>query len=126
MATIKQEDLTHFYGTTAYYKHWTPHLVFTDGVRYLAENGAMWLVDAIASYQPQLSGNQRLQEFQLWNLKLDGNGGAVLTCQEDSNQPNIVKQEIEYTDFPFAIKLYVEPGSFAGKPVRVLLLPSEH
>ena len=116
--TITQADLAQYYGTMQHYQH--PFgLKFTDGVHYLLTNGAGWLVDAVASYQGEpCLDTESLHEFQLWNLKLDGKGGAVLTCQEDSNTPNVVEQKIEYTDFPFDIKLYVEGG--------VLLLPSEH
>ena len=119
MTTITQQDLNHFYGTMQYYRHWTGFLNLTDGVQYLNTNGAGWLIDAIASYQGEKAlRTQELREFQLWNLKLDGKGGAVLTCQADSNTPNLVEQKIEYTDFPFDIKLYVENG--------VLLLTTEH
>jgi len=117
--TITKQDLSNYYGTMEHFGHWTGRLKFTDGIQYLNTNGAGWLVDAIASYQGEIAlRTQEMREFQLWNLKLDGKGGAVLTCQEDCATPNVVEQKIEYTDFPFDITLYVEGG--------VLLLPSEH
>jgi hypothetical protein len=90
----------------------------------LAEKaGAVWLIDAIASHQPKVLRNKMLQEFQLWTLKVKDKT-AVLTCQEDTGTKNIVKQEIEYTDFPLEeITLYVEP---MGNGQFCLLLPSEH
>ena len=115
---IKKEDLDQFCGSQTKYRHWLYNLVFTEGVHYLMANGASWLVDVIASHQPSLKNNQRLQEFQVWNLTLDGKGGCVVSCQEDSNTPMVVEQKIEYTDFPFDIKIYVENGC--------ILLPSEH
>ena len=114
--------LGYFTGTEHYYKHWLPGLVFTDGVKYLADKaGAYWLIDIVASYQPKLRKmSSGLREFQLWTLKVnEETREAVVTCQADLNTPNVVRQLIPYTDFPLAeIKLYVEGN--------VLLLPSEH
>jgi hypothetical protein len=120
-----QAALPHFTGSENFYRHPLSGLIYTDGIQYLAENagnGAYWLIDAIGSYQrdQKVRGNPRLMEFQLWELKLNGKGGAVLTCREDSGKGNPPKitQEIEYTDFPLdEIKLYVENNT--------LCLPSE-
>ena len=119
---ITQYELAQFTGSEHFYRHWTRQLIYTDGCQYLSENGAAWLIDAIASYQPELKKNPRLQEFQLWEMKLNGKGGCVLTCREDTRIEPAVTQNIEYTDFPFDIKLYVE----AGEAGLVCLLPSEH
>ena len=90
-----------------------------------------WLIDAIASYQPglsrrvsQFSGELGI-EFQIWFLRVNTEAStAVLTCHEDWDEenpgayPEIVRQEIPYTDFPLPeIKLYCEN--------RVLMLPTE-
>jgi len=114
---LKKEDLQGFIGTDDYYKHWTGKLVYTDGVKYVAEKGgAHWLIDAIASYQFKLSGIP----FQIWILRVDlENNTAVLTMQEDSGEPELVRQEIKFTDFPLdEIKFYLVDG--------VLMLPSEY
>lgn len=109
--------LESFHGTQNYYKHWTGLLLYTDGVRFLAqEAGAYWLIDAIASYQ--VKKKVRAIPFQLWELEVKNNEG-VLTMKEDCDKPNVVKQEISYTDFPLdKIKLYLIDG--------ILLLPSEY
>jgi len=110
-------ELAGFTGTENHYQHWLG-LRYTDGVKFLAERaGAYWLIDAIASWQPQAS---RIDpDFQLWQLTVGDDHTAVLTFQRDSDLPAIIRQEIEYTDFPLSrITLYVENG--------VLLLPSEH
>jgi len=114
---ITKQDLANFYGSENHYRHWLRKLHYTDGIHYLEANGAAWLLDAIASYQgsPKLR-TQRLQDFQLWELTVTGNS-AVLTCKGDSNEKPVIRQKIEYTDFPFTIKIYVENG--------VALLPSE-
>jgi hypothetical protein len=128
--TITEEGLRQFYGTEGYYRHWTGHLVYTDGVHYLVENGAAWLVDAIASHQinPALKAVPGMQDFQLWKLQVhkhptpDMPEMATLYGYEDSDKPPVITQKIEFTDFPLEeIKLFVERGE-----ELVLLLPSEH
>lgn len=107
-------------GTEAYHRS-ALGLVHTDGVKIMAEMcEAWWLVDAIASYQPKLMRHERLQQFQFWKLTLDGKGGAVLECRQDSDEPCDVSQLIPFTDFPLpeGIELWVESG--------ILILPSEH
>jgi hypothetical protein len=122
MSTLTQNDLTQFSGSECLYKMSEISILrYTEGVRYLAQNGgAYWLLDAIEIYQHDklIKNNQRLQDFQLWQLQLDGKGGCWLICSEDSNVKPIIRQYIPYTDFPFSIKLYVECGC--------LLLPNEH
>jgi hypothetical protein len=126
-ATFTEGDLGQFYGTENYYRHWTRQLVYTDGIHYLAEHGAAWLVDAVASYQTEPKLNKGdLADFQIWHLKVNADKSAVLTCKADSGRPAVVTQNIEYTDFPLGeLKLYVELGGVGGKPVKVLMLPSE-
>ena len=118
----KTLDLSQCVGGDDYYKHFTG-LLYTDGVKTMAEQaGAYWLIDAVASYQrdKRVRNNKDLQEFQLWELHLTDTGGAILTCKRDSglSNPDVIRQVIEFTDFPEDIKLYVENG--------VLLLPQEH
>jgi hypothetical protein len=53
------QGLQHFCGTEQYFKHLFG-LRYTEGVAYLAKNGeCYWLIDAIASHQPQ-QGSFRL------------------------------------------------------------------
>lgn len=107
------KDLEQFTGTMNYYKHWTGRCKYTDGVHYVAEKaGAFWLIDAIVSYK-------RKEPFQIWTLKKNPDNSAVLTMQEDADQPIKVKQDFAYTDFPLdEIKFYLIEG--------VLILPSEY
>jgi hypothetical protein len=114
-------NLGQFTGTDQYHRHL--NLLCTDGAMFLAEHAdCFWLLDAIASYQPKLTTNPRLRDFQLWELVVRGDGGfnaAVLICTDGDTADPIVTQTIEATDFPLpSIRLYVESG--------VLLLPSEH
>jgi len=110
------ENLSQFTGTENYYPY-NFGIMLTDGIKYLADNAdCYWLLDIVASYQ----FNKELENapFQIWELKAKNEKGIV-TCKEDSNMPEIVKQKIPYTDFPLAkIKLYLIDG--------VLMLPSEY
>ena len=117
--TLTAADLEQFIGSEHYYKHWTNIIQYTDGVAYMAKaGGAYWLIDAIASYQGEK--HFELDELQLWELvKSDDGDSAVLTARRDTGLPPVIKQEIEYTDFPLQeIKLYVKNG--------ILFLPSEY
>lgn len=113
--------LQQFTGTEKLYRHPLSKLVYTDGVKYLADAaGAYWLIDAVGSYQtrPELRG----ERLQMWRLERDGDR-ARLTCSRDIENGRpvdvYVTQDITFTDFPLAgVTLYVADG--------VLLLPSEY
>ena len=121
-AGITKQALDGFYGPSQWYRHPFGRLVYTDGIHFLVENGAAWLLDVVASYQ-SAKLDQQTEGFQLWILKVNADRSCVVTCQADSNTPNLVEQKIPYTDFPLdEIKLYVEGE---GKD-RVCLLPQEH
>ena len=117
---LTQTELDAFVGTENIYQH-SLGICYTDGVKYLATKGeAFWLLDAIASHQTQqILSQPELQEFQIWELTVAEDKSAVLTCRADTNTEPVVRQEIEYTDFPLkSLKLYLEE--------KVLLLPSEY
>jgi len=129
MLTIEElkKELNGFIGTECYYQHFTGGK-FTDGVKHLADRAeAYWLIDAIFSWQGERRSfefrgekRERVKDapFQIWILKV-ADSSAVLEMREDSDQPAVVRQEIEFTDFPAGeIKLYLIDG--------VLLLPSEY
>ena len=134
---LKPHELAQFTGTQDYTR-WSalfPRMVLTDGAKYVAENGggqgAYWLMDAIASHQPELRKNpdKRLQEMQFWNLAVSADKTAVLTCVADSGEPPAVEQKIAFTDFDLPeIALWVEPNNFPGDggSLLVIYLPSEH
>jgi hypothetical protein len=139
--------LRNFYGTEKYTRLSPLHgpLVCTDGIVWLAENAdCFWLIDAIASYQPQCKKDTSLRDIQFWTLtvhpkvevapmtlgavltqKQPKRGMATLICERDAGDVAI-KQEIEYTSFPLnEIKIWVEYGEVGGKPVMVAMLVSE-
>ena len=110
---LTHADLSQFIGTEQYHQHWMQQIVFTDGVKYMADvGGAFWLIDVIASYR-------RKEHFQIWELKVNPDKSCIVTMKEDTDEPVLVTQEIPFTDFPLeSIKLYLIDG--------VLLLPSEY
>jgi hypothetical protein len=129
---LTKTDLSQFTGTETYYPHWTGRLLYTDGIKYLADQGgAHWLIDAIASYQGdrRITGNPMLRNMQFWKLTVvDARG--TLTCVEDSGRVPLISQEIEFTDFPLdVVEVWVERGSVPTRggwlEALVALLPSE-
>lgn len=92
-----KEDLNHFTGTEKYYASSFGGLKLTDGIHYLRETAnCYWFIDIIESYQHKLKDIH----FQLWKIVVNDDRTAVVTCIEDIDQPNLVKQELQYTDFP--------------------------
>lgn len=110
-----KEELNNFTGTEHHFAHWSGMLKYTDGITYLQqEGGCYWLIDAIASYQL----NWQTVPFQVWTLKAKDSKG-ILTMKEDTGMPELVKQEIPYTDFPMEeVQVWVIDG--------VCILPSEY
>jgi hypothetical protein len=120
-ASPEQQDLIRelalFTGDLDRYRHWTGQLIYTPGIRHLAERaGAFWLIDLIASWQ--LDPKVRREPFQVWKLdvRLDHTAVAVAT---DGNAAILASQDIPFTDFPLpTIGVWLEEGT--------LLLPGEH
>ena len=119
---LRESDLIQFCGSSEFFQHWTKRLIYTEGVHYMAEHGgAYWLIDAVASYQPdkRITSRPDLVDFQLWELAVAEDKHATLTMRGDSGQPAVITQEIPFTDFPLEqIKFYVCNGT--------LMLPSEY
>ena len=113
-----QAALAGFCGSCEFYRHWTGHAIYTEGVHYLAGKvGAYWLIDLVVSHQ--LTPKVRREPFQVWLLKVNEDRSAVAECYDDLPGKLLARQKIEYTDFPLdEIKLYFCDGT--------LLLPSEY
>lgn len=123
------EGLAQFNGTEGYTRH-LGGLLLTDGVVYLAEEaGAWWLLDLIASYQPQIrkaaATDGRLRSMQFWKLELDGLGGCAIHCEADSGEPPVVSQAIEWTTFPLKSLTLFAQTSYEPNGL-VVMLPSEY
>ena len=90
--------------------------LITDGVKELTEIAeCYWLIDLIASYQP----NKNLDKsFQVWKLIVDKETDTAVLIGSNDIEP-IIAQEIPHTDFPISeIKLYFSNG--------VIMLPTEY
>ena|SRR3990167_8814911 len=120
--TTKQDDLLNelrqFSGTEGWHKLTFLPVLCTDGVKYLADRaGAYWLVDAIASYLP----NVRRTGDRMAVCKLKKIAKSWLLTLEAGEKT--IKQKIEYSDFPLEeITLYLCDNGFSW----CLLLPSEY
>jgi hypothetical protein len=101
--------LENFTGSQNLYFRETPtgRIEYTDGIRFLQQNGCMWLIDEIASYQTKQF--KSLDNRQFWKLRVDlETHSAKLIC-DDGNGNIRVTQEIEFTDFPLSkLDIYVE------------------
>lgn len=111
-------------GSATFTRHWSGALIYTEGVHMLAETcGAHWLVDLIASYQIDL--RVRTEGFQVWELTHpDDRALWVATMRADTDEPELVRQEIEYSDFPAELspmRLWLEQSGDQW----ILMLPRE-
>lgn len=132
---LDESTLHQFTGTEGYHR-WSPlfqNVVLSDGAKYVADNGgqngAYWLMDAIASHIPRAAKKHpMLRDMQFWELTVNmKTKSAVLTCVPDSDMKPVVRQRIPYTDFDLpSIKFYVQPQQTASGMVWVIFLPSEY
>jgi hypothetical protein len=116
--TLDESERANFTGSENWYKHWLGKTLFTDGVKFVAEQaGAFWLIDEIAINQTR--PKVRAEEFQVWTLKVDlEKRKGVLSC-DDGNGNVVFTKRIDYTDFPLAeIRFYCTDNT--------ILLPSEY
>lgn len=100
---ITAQALGHFTGSEEFYRYSV--LTMTEGVKFLCDNGAAWIVDIVLSYQydPKIQA----EEFQVWKLKVNLQEGTGVVTMDDGNDNVLVTQEIPYTDFPLKeLKLY--------------------
>ena len=119
---LTEVTLACFTGAEIKFKHWLGKIEYTEGIKFLADKAqAYWLIDAIVSYQSKslLQQYPELTEFQLWQLEVNEDKTAVLTCRADSGCEPIIVQHIELTTFPLqSIKFYLCH--------QVLMLTSEY
>ncbi|WP_026735964.1 DUF6876 family protein [Fischerella sp. PCC 9605] len=112
-------ELKQFVGSETFYRHWSG-IQYTEGVKYLASAAqAYWLIDGIISHQAnnRFLSDPGLQDFQIWRLVVNNNSGTLI-CEWDTDK-EVLRQEIDYTDFPFPeIRLYLVQ--------KTLMLESEY
>lgn len=111
------DQLREYTGTSQWYRHPLSGLLFTDGIKGMADTfQAWWLVDLILSHQR--NPNLQTEPFQTWQLqRLQGDQFEAVAT--DGNKRRLAHQHIPFSDFDAdCITLYVCDG--------VLLLPSEY
>lgn len=119
-----QLKLLHCVGTSKLTRHnLVRNLLLSEGAILLAdEAGAYWLLDAIASWQ--IDARARAEPFQTWDLRVDTTTrSAVLSMTDGNTMDAIIRQEIEWTDFPLdGMTLWL----VVDGDIRVMLLPGEY
>jgi hypothetical protein len=105
--------------TIELYSHRFLNYKYTEGVRYVAQKGqAYWLIDTIVAWQTKDS--LRREFFQTWKLTVsESEDRTAILEATDGNDKQLVRQKIEYTDFPLPkISFYLCDN--------ILMLPSEY
>ena len=118
--TDLQQALKQFYGSETFYRHpMNRNIVYTEGVKYLAEHGkAYWLIDDIC-FAYQTDQDISKMPFQTWILTKNKEGEGATLRLEDGNGNPIKSFDITFTTFPLPIiTLWLIDGT--------LLLPSEY
>lgn len=122
---ITKQALEQFIGTECYWSHpFFKGIVYTDGVKYLFDNGAAWLGDVVMSHMkhtPRLLTKSRGMLFITLSVNADRSANVV--AQPDIDEPALFEQEIPYTDYPLQKQQIW--ASYSGDN-WVLYLPSEH
>lgn len=123
--TFALEDLEQFSGTMKYYRSslFAKDIVHTDGVQFIAERGAAWMIDVIASWQ--IHPKVKAEPFQVWEFHVPEDGTCRIICT-DGNGHVVESQIVPYTDLPFSLTLWLEMGSIdLVNPMWVIMLPGE-
>lgn len=119
---LKSKDVSyyknpHAIGTEDYHQSISKSLVFTTGIKAMAEElQCFWAIDVVASYS-----NKFNDDFMAAYFILD-NGGCDFYLT-DGNDNVIVHQRIPFTDLTQNLNLFV---SRADSDRYVLMLPSEY
>ena len=115
---LELKGLNGFIGTQNYYQYMG--VLFTDGVKYIMENGYSWFVtDAIAIIIANQTIRRHLQndDFLTVELKLTAENEADMIIT-DGNDTQLYKQHYDFTDAKKDLKLF-----YTG---NVLMLSSEY
>ncbi len=120
------EKLQQFTCPARYYRYWKTEIVFTEGVKYLADKtNAYWLIENIVStVEHHLFDLTKHKCFRFDLKALDSGSGSLKVTGED----NILIKEVTIEEINFPLKyitLFVTPGD-SPKTRAVLMLSSEY
>lgn len=106
-----------FIGSEEFYRIY-PNVIITEGVKFLCDQAqCFWLIDCIYSYQT--IEKVTVEPFQVVDLTVDLDKHTGLIVVTDGNDVELMRQELEYTDFPLSkIRLYYTDNT--------VLLPREY
>ena len=109
-----------FHGTARYYRYLCG-CALTEGTKYVADNGAAWAMDVIASYQTR--DFPALERLQVWDFKKQADSKCLVYMgyEVDENGEDIFNliQTVPYTDLSVdSLRIYCQG--------RVIFLPSEY
>lgn len=92
-------------GTDSYWQEGP--LIYTDGIKAMVEElEAHWTLDVVRSYLPQLSRH----EFLVVYFDVFDDHTCFFHVREDSDLPDIVSQQIDYTDLKASLAMYLIGG----------------
>lgn len=116
-AQLKTE-LQQFTGTENWYRYpLNPRVMYTDGVKYFADQiGAYWLLDIIAT-QPEILDTMR-DSLAVVKLNVTASNTATLICT-DGDYNVKYERAIEFTDAPEGVWEFFFTND-------VILLPTEY
>jgi hypothetical protein len=116
LANINPSNLAQFYGSERnYYNPLFRKVKYTEGVKFLSDNGAAWLVIDISSV---VLHERKVAKEEFVNVTLTVKDGKGEVVYDDGNGKVLYKQEYVCCDFPMSkINLYYEYG--------MIMLPSE-
>jgi len=100
---LKLSKLGHYFGTVNYYDLGGifRHIVVTDGVKYIMDNGYSWLVTDVASV---IVTNKKIRQYLSWDyflsikLKVNLEEKTAIMTIGDGNGNILYTQKYQYTD----------------------------
>ncbi len=100
-------DLSQFYGSeNLYFNPMFKAIKYTEGVKYIGDNGASWLVTDILCF---LSNLKKLQGQEFLHIVLTVADGKGKLTFDDGNENVLFTSKYEYTDFPLnKVSFYCE------------------
>jgi hypothetical protein len=121
---LSLDALQQFHGSENLYRHFSKNLIYTDGIKFLAEQaGCYWLIDEIAFSLPKL-----LKKNKSWFYAIDFKVSKRKSARiifTDGNDVQILRKHILWTDFPLVgekITLFLAEGEIG----YCLMLPGEY
>lgn len=130
-AALSPHALAHFSGSATFYR-WPlsrGRLILSEGAAHVANNGAAWLVDVIASHFTRAKLD-KAEGFIVCKLERTGPASARFTMTDgNDNTPPLATQLIPFHTFPLdqwpeGFALWI--GDNGPEAPATVYLPSEH